>query len=77
VGQIVAVEPSVGNHRGEPSVGIRSADRAKSTQSEEASLTSANRHLADNDARQCITQNHRKSEYGRDPTNLGNIINDK
>jgi hypothetical protein len=31
VGQIVAVELSAGNHRGKPSIGYRSADRAKGT----------------------------------------------
>jgi hypothetical protein len=50
VGQIVAVEPLAGNPRGEPSIGNRSVDQAKRAQSEEASSTSRNRRLADNDA---------------------------
>jgi hypothetical protein len=36
-----------------------------------------NRRLADNNARQRITQNHRQREYGRDTTNLHNIIDDR
>jgi hypothetical protein len=55
VRQIVIAEPSTGNHRGEPSIGNQSADRAKHTQSEEASSTSGNIYLAINDAQSCIT----------------------
>jgi hypothetical protein len=59
VGQIVTAEPLTGNHRGEPCIENRSADRAKRTQSEEASSASGDRHLADNDAHITqITQNH-------------------
>jgi hypothetical protein len=51
VGNIIAMEHSARNHQGEPSVGNRSADRAKRARSEEASSASGNRRLADNDAR--------------------------
>jgi hypothetical protein len=76
-GNIITVEHSTSNHRGEPSVGNRSTDRAKHAQREEASSTSRNRHLADNDARWRITQNCQQHEYDRDPTDLRNIINDR
>jgi hypothetical protein len=47
---VVAVEQSVGNHQGEPSIDNRSYGRAKRVRSEVASLASGNRRLADNDA---------------------------
>jgi hypothetical protein len=77
VGQIIATEPSAGNHRGEPFVGNRSIDRAKCARSEEASLASGNRRLADNDARRWITQNRQQLEYGRDIADLRNVIDDR
>jgi hypothetical protein len=55
VGQIIAVEPSTGNHRGEPSVDNRSADWVKHARSEEASSASVNRRLTNNDAHRQIT----------------------
>jgi hypothetical protein len=58
VDQIVVAKPSVGHHRGEPSIGNRSQDWAKRDQSEEALSISGNRHLADNDTHRQITQNH-------------------
>jgi hypothetical protein len=54
-GQVIATERSAGKHRGEPSIGKRSDDRAKRSRSEEASSASGNRHLADNDTRRKIT----------------------
>jgi hypothetical protein len=71
------VTPTVGNHRGEPSGGNRSQDQAKRAQSEATTLVSGNRHLADNDACQRITQNHRLREYGHDRDDLRNVIDDK
>jgi hypothetical protein len=59
VGQINAAELSVGNHRGEPSVSNRSENQAKHAQSKQSSLASGNRHLAEGDAHQRITQNRR------------------
>jgi hypothetical protein len=40
MGQVIATEASAGNHRGEPSIGNRSADRAKHAQCEEPSSAS-------------------------------------
>jgi hypothetical protein len=77
VGKIVAAEPSTENHWGEPSVGNRSTDRAKHARSEEAPLASRNRCVADNDARRWISQNHRQHEYGHDPADLHNVIDDR
>jgi hypothetical protein len=48
-GQVIAVERSVGNHLGDPSVGNRSDDRAKHARSEAASSASGNRRVANND----------------------------
>jgi hypothetical protein len=52
-GHIIAAKRLVANHRGEPSVGDRSVDRAKCTRSKATSsaLASGNRRLPDNDAR--------------------------
>jgi hypothetical protein len=55
VGQIIVAEPSTENHRGEPSIGNRPADRTKRARSEEASSANGNRSLGDNDARRWIT----------------------
>jgi hypothetical protein len=77
VGQIVAVESSAGNDQGEPSAGNQSTDREKCVRSEEASSASGNRCLANNDMHRWITQNRRQQEYGRDPTDLHNIINER
>jgi hypothetical protein len=77
VGQIVAVELSAGNHRGKPSIGNRSADRAKGTWSKEASSTSKNRRLANNEVHRQITQNRWQRMYGRDSADLHNVINDR
>jgi hypothetical protein len=76
-GNIVAMAPTAENHRDEPSGGNRSHDRAKRTRSEVASLVSSNRHLADNDVQQRITQNRQYQEYGHDRANLCNIIDDR
>jgi hypothetical protein len=77
VGQIVVAEPSTGYHRGEPSISNRSADRTKHAQSEEASSSSGNICLGDNDERRWITQNLRQREYGHDLADLCNIIDDR
>jgi hypothetical protein len=45
--QIAVAEPSMGNRRGEPSVGNWFADQTKSACSEEASSTSGGKGLAD------------------------------
>jgi hypothetical protein len=47
VGQIVAAEPSVGNHQCEPSIGNRSNNLAKRAQREEGTSASDNRCLAE------------------------------
>jgi hypothetical protein len=75
--QILVVEPSAGNHRGESSIGNRSIDQAKRTQSEEASSTSENRRLANSDTHRWITQNCRQCKYGHDLDDLCNIIDDR
>jgi hypothetical protein len=77
VGQIIAIEPTVGNHRDESSVGNQSDDQAKRTRNKEASLASGNRRLAKADAHRRITQNHRQREHGHDPVDLCNIIDDR
>jgi hypothetical protein len=53
----VVAQRSIGNPRGEPSIGNRSNDQAKRAQSEAASSVSGNRRLAGNDARRWITKN--------------------
>jgi hypothetical protein len=70
----VIAQRSTGNPRGEPSIGSRSNDRAKRTQSEATSSASGNRHLADNDARRRITQNYQMRECSRNRDDLYNII---
>jgi hypothetical protein len=76
-GQVIAAERSTSNCRNEPSIGNRSDNQAKRAQSEEASSASGNICLADNDAHQRITQNHRQREYGDDRDDLHNIIDDR
>jgi hypothetical protein len=76
-GQVIAVERSVGNHLGDPSVGNRSDDRAKHARSEAASSASGNRRVANNDACRWITQNHRQRKYGRDRDDLRNFIDNR
>jgi hypothetical protein len=49
--RIAAAEPSMGNRRGEPTIGNRFDDRAKRTHSEEASSVSDGKRLADGDTR--------------------------
>jgi hypothetical protein len=73
---VIAQRPAC-NPRGEPSVGNRSNDRVNRARSEAASLSSGNRHLADNDARQQITQNHQMREYDHDRDDLRNVIDDQ
>jgi hypothetical protein len=60
MGNIIAATPTPENHWSKPSGGNRSHDRAKRACSEAAAAASGNRHLADNDARRQITQNHRQ-----------------
>jgi hypothetical protein len=55
VGQIISIEPSNGNQRGQPLAGNRYEDRAKLARSEEATSASGNRRLAEGDARWRIT----------------------
>jgi hypothetical protein len=57
VANVIVVQRSTGNPRGEPSVGNRSNDRGKRARSEATSSASDNRCFADNDARRWITQN--------------------
>jgi hypothetical protein len=73
----VTVQQSVDNPRGEPFVGNRSNDRAKRARSEAAASISANRRLADNNARRWITQNRHLREYTRDCDDVRNIIDDR
>jgi hypothetical protein len=54
----IVAQRSTGNPRGEPSVDNRSNDWAKRARSEAAPSAGGNCRLADNDARQRITQNH-------------------
>jgi hypothetical protein len=63
VGQIIAIEASAGNQRGEPSIGKQSVI--------------GNKCMTDNDRRRRITQNHRQCEYGHDPADLCNVIDDR
>jgi hypothetical protein len=77
VGQIIAAEPLVGNHWGDPYIGDRFHDRAKCARSEEASSISGNIHLAEGDASQRITQNCQQQECGLDLADLCNIIDDR
>jgi hypothetical protein len=77
VGQIIAEEPSAGNHRGKLSIGNQSKDWVKQARSEEASSVSGNKRCVESDARRHITQNPRQREYGRDPADLHNIIDNR
>jgi hypothetical protein len=77
VANVVVAQRSASNPRGEPSVDNRSNDRGKRARSEAASSASGNRRLADNDARQWITQNLYLREFGRDREYLYNIIDDR
>jgi hypothetical protein len=45
--------------------------------SEAASSASPNRHLAEHDARWCITQYHAAQKYGHDRNDLRNVIEDR
>jgi hypothetical protein len=56
---------------------IAMSDQAKCARSEAAFSASDNRCLADNDARRWITQNRQQREYGRDPVDLHNTIDDR
>jgi hypothetical protein len=71
----VVAEKSTGVPRKESSGGHN--DRARRARSEVTSLASPNRHLAENDARRCITQNRNTREYDRDRDDLRNIIEDR
>jgi hypothetical protein len=73
----VIAQQSADNPQGEPSADNRSNDQAKRARSEEASLASSNRRLADNDVRRWITQNHHLQECNRDREDLHNIIDDQ
>jgi hypothetical protein len=73
----VIAERSAGNHRREPSIGNHSNDGVRQAQSEAASSAHGNRPLADNDARQRITQNHHLWETGHDRCDFHNIIEDQ
>jgi hypothetical protein len=73
----VIAERSAGNHRREPSIGNQSNDGARQAQSEAASSAHSNRRLANNDARQRITQNHHLRETGHDRCDFHNIIEDR
>jgi hypothetical protein len=72
---LVVVEKSVGGPQRELSAGHN--DQTRRARSEAASSTSPNRHLAENDARRCITQNHNTREYGRNRDDLRNFIEDQ
>jgi hypothetical protein len=74
---IVVAHRSVGNPRGEPSVGNRSNDRRKRAWSKAATSASANRHLANNNVQWRITQNRYLRECGRDHEDLRNVIDDR
>jgi hypothetical protein len=71
----VVAEKSANGLQREPSVGHN--DQARHARSEAASSASPNRHLAENDARRCITQNCNTWEYGRNRDDLRNIIEDQ
>jgi hypothetical protein len=72
---LIVAEKSASGLRQEPSVGHN--DRARCAQSEAVSSASPNRHLAKNDVRQRITQNHNAREYGRNQDDLRNVIEDR
>jgi hypothetical protein len=72
---LIVAEKSASGPRREPSAGHN--DQARHAQSEAASSASPNRHLAENDARQCITQNRNTQEYGRNRDDLRNAIEDR
>jgi hypothetical protein len=72
---LVVVEKSASGPRRELSVGHN--DQVRRARSEAASSASPNRHLAENDAHQCITQNHSAREYGRNQDDLYNVIEDR
>jgi hypothetical protein len=71
---IVAEKSASGLRRG-PSAG--SNDRASHTRSEAASSASPNQHLAENNARWRIMQNHSAREYGYNWDDLRNVIEDR
>jgi hypothetical protein len=77
VGQIVAAEPSVGNHQCEPSIGNRSNNLAKHAQREEGTSANDNRCLAEGVSHRRITQNRRQWEYGHDLADLRNVSDDR
>jgi hypothetical protein len=72
---LVVAEKSASGPRREPSAGHN--DWARSARSEAASSTSPNQHLAENDARRRITQNHNMQEYDRNWDDLRNIMEDR
>jgi hypothetical protein len=72
---LIVAEKSTSGSRGEPSAGHN--DRARRARSEVASSASPNRHLAENNAHQRITQNHNAWEYGHNQNGLRNIIEDR
>jgi hypothetical protein len=74
VNLIVAEKSASGSQR-EPFAGHN--DRAKRARIEAASSASPNRHLAENDVRRRITQNHNTREYGRNRDDLRNVIKDR
>jgi hypothetical protein len=74
VNLIVAEKSASGSQR-EPFAGHN--DRAKRARIEAVSSASPNRHLAENDVRRRITQNHNTREYGRNRDDLRNVIKDR
>jgi hypothetical protein len=72
---LVVAEKSASEPRREPSAGHN--DRARRVRSEVASSASPNRHLAENDARWRITQNHNTREYDCNRDDLCNVIEDQ
>jgi hypothetical protein len=72
---LIVAEKSASGPQREPSAGHN--DRARHAQSEVASSASPNRHLAENDVRRHITQNHNTRKYGHNWYGLHNIIEDR
>jgi hypothetical protein len=72
---LVVAEKSASRLRREPSASHN--DRARHARSDATSSASPNRHLAENDARRRITQNHNTWEYGCNLDDLCNVIEDR
>jgi hypothetical protein len=72
---LIVAEKSTSRPRREPSTDHN--DRARHARSEATSSASPNRHLAENDTRWHITQNHNTREYGRNRDDLRNVIEDQ